>query len=159
MLECWLLYTHLNVLDSQRKDTHEALFLIFLKQYNDWVFLNLPLASTLSPPIFLNYYFLKSIFHLCCPRHSRWDLLGLLFPDSYMIVCFLFCSSQTLPFRFLRMVIPNPSSISFLAQKIWSPASASLLSHWPVATLFTNQKRLGTGTFNILHPLTCRIPK
>ena len=45
---------------------------------------NFHVANT-SPPILLNYYLLKSIFHHCCPRPSWGDPLGSLFPGSYMI--------------------------------------------------------------------------
>ena len=52
----------------------------------------------LTPPlnsILLNYYLLKSIFHLYYLRTNRGRRdLGLLLPGSFMIVCFLSRSSQ-----------------------------------------------------------------
>ena len=152
MLECWLLYTHLNVLDSQRKDTHEALFLIFLKQYNDWLFLNLPLASTLSPPIFLNYYLLKPIFHPGHPGPRPAALLGH-DPQLLHVGCLsvsLCYTSQAWNFSFPVMV-PCSLSVSF-PRNPRSPTSVSLLS-----ALFTNQSQLGTGTLRNLQADSCVI--
>lgn len=48
---------------SNKKATHTAFYLIYLKQHNGCAE-NFHIANT-SPMILLSYYLLKSIFHLC----------------------------------------------------------------------------------------------
>lgn len=55
-----------------------------------------------SPPILLNYYKRKSIFHFCYPRANGGG--GLLLPGSYVIVYFLFCSLKPGSFSSSGMV-------------------------------------------------------
>ena len=56
--------------------------LICLKQLNGWALPNLPVASTHSPPVFLNKYLLNLYFISATPD----PMGGGTFPDSYMSV-------------------------------------------------------------------------
>ena len=110
---------------------------------------NLPVANTFHP-IFLNYYFLKPIFHPGCPATRPVALLGLV-PYSYILALSLSCTIQAWSLSFPDMVILHPSSsLGPLAWESSSPASISLPRHWPLATLFTNQNQLGAGTLSVL---------
>ena len=102
-------------------------------------------------PIFPNDYFLKSVFHLCCPRPSQRLLLGMLFSGSYMAApCSLSCtlSGVVSPLLYLLPAWQISLSSTFLSSLPGhpkSPASVSLPSHLLAATLFTNQIQLGIG--------------
>lgn len=73
-------------------------------------------VADVSPPIFLNYYLLKSILHFCYARVNGGDGgWGPLLSGSYMIVYFLFCSLKPGSFSFSGMVITLSPSPEFLA--------------------------------------------
>ena len=61
---------------------------------------NFHAASTLSPPIFLNYYLLKPKFHPGCPSlQSSWAMIH----ESYVLAVSSLCTSQACSFCFPRM--------------------------------------------------------
>ena len=72
-----------NVLGSRMKDTYTQPLYFDKPKTAQW--LGHFLTSTWLihlPPIFLSYcHLLNSIFHLCCPRPSRADLLGAALPQ------------------------------------------------------------------------------
>ena len=46
---------------------------------------------------------------------------------------------------------PSPLSLSLRNAKCFMSVCPALPSHWALATLFSNQNQLGTGTFSVLH--------
>jgi hypothetical protein len=102
-----------------------------------------------SPLIFLSYYLLKSIFHLCCPRSSGGGL-GLLFAGSYI---------SAISVLYLRHNVSSPSPAWWptlflllpqsLAQKSKSPAPVFAQ---PLATgnFICQSKLTGAGYLSVL---------
>jgi hypothetical protein len=113
---------------------------------------NLHEANTLSPPGILSYYYLlRPIFHLCCPRCSHGGA-GAALPQLSYVGCLSvlhFSDMESTPL--LAWQLPPSSSFGPSPGNPKSPTSMSLPSHWPPATLFTNQNQMGTGTLSILY--------
>ena len=111
--------------------------------------LNLHVANTL-PSIISELTLSKSIFYLCCPRlfwtalleplsplHPHFSHLSLLNLPS--VICLLHpCHGRLFPLL-----------LHFLPRNPKIPASVSLASHRPLATLFPNQSQLGPGTLSV----------
>ena len=108
---------------------------------------NLHMANT-SPPIFLRYGLLKSIFHLHCPR-PNWGFPGAtlhwLLHNCYTLYS---ASLRPGPYSLPSMVVLYPSLVPLPRNPKVPPVS--LPSHWLQTTLFTNQNQLREGTLSIL---------
>lgn len=102
---------------------------------------NLHVVKT-SPPIFLRFYLLKSIVHLCCSSPA---LIGL--------VCFLFCILRPVPHSFPRNDGSKPLFLS------WSPWPRILKWHFSISAqpLATNNFIYQSNTTGNRDPqcLTC----
>lgn len=94
---------------------------------------NLHMVSTLSPPVFLNYYLLESIFHLGCPWPRPVALLG---HDPWLL--HIGCLSL-LHFSGLIFLLSPAWWFSSFPQSPFLQTlnpSVSLPSHWLPATFF-----------------------
>ena len=100
------------------------------------------------PSIILNYYLLKSILYLGCPKQRRLLNLAMpLCPPLFSVLESLhsFPFSQAWQISFLP-----PSSVSGPGILKVLPLSA-MPSHWLPVSLFSNQSKMGTGSLSVLH--------
>ena len=103
----WKTHTH----------THTPLFLICLNSSTAGPLPHFPEANTLSPLIFLSYYFLKFISHLCYPRSSRGVAPGAASPwflhGWFSVLAALMLTSYAFPgWRFYNS-LPQPPNLKY----------------------------------------------
>lgn len=140
--------TQMFCIQNERHKSTQTYFQYALSSSTAGPLPNFLVANTLFPPIFLNYYILKSVFHLCCLRpHQRSGPWGCSSP--FLDGCML----SLLQLSDLIFLLPCHGDSFFSLSYVPCPgiSSPTSVSHWAPATLLpTRASRLGAGTLSIL---------
>jgi hypothetical protein len=129
--------------DPWMKGTHKTLFLICPKQLNGWA--HSQVSKLLSPPLQYSWTLTKIYISSLLPQtHQGRGARAILFLGSYLTVSPCFSSTQAWSSCFPSVTsLKSSSSSTSLAQEIQSPASVSLLNHWPPVTFIHQSKPIG----------------